>query len=550
MKTIQTIILNAIKKTPELNIDQNIDISIIPIQKSIEGHYCSNIFHKIKTNKETQKRLFEEIQKHEFIKKITILNGFINISLTEEYFMHSIKNILNSELIPNIGNKTPINVEYCSVNPTGSLHIGHARNAILGDAIATLLSKVNYNVTKEYYVNDGGNQIRLLAESIYSRYCELNNITNTFPENGYAGEEIYEIAKILPNNLSITEIEKFAVDFFLNKIKKDLQSLNIKHDQWINESDIIKNNYIQKAIKIFEKNDYLRYGTLENKKVQKGEISKKNLLILKTSLFGDDQDRSLTKADGTWTYFAPDIGYHLNKIERGFKKIICVLGADHDSYAKRMQIAVNLLDKEANYTACICQLVTFKNLENDEIVKFSKRKGNSIRISDFTKFISKDIIRFMMLEKSANTQFVFDSISAKEISNKNPVFYCQYAHARACSIEKNANIENNTILSSIIFKNEDIQDLIITLEQFTNIIIEATENLAPYKIINYLKKISEKMHKAWQIGKIDNTLRFIIENNKEETQTRIQIIKAFKKVSKQCFELLGINALEKMEQQF
>ncbi|WP_342261840.1 arginine--tRNA ligase [Alphaproteobacteria bacterium endosymbiont of Tiliacea citrago] len=530
------------------NFDSNFEkINILPINSNISGHYCSNLLFENKFSNEEKEKLKECLLKNKLIEKVEVIKGYLNLTLKGEYFQKKNDQILNEEILPNIGKREKTNVEFCSVNPTGYLHIGHARNAILGDSIARILEKTNYDVTKEYYVNDGGNQINLMAESIYARLCELKNIHYKFPENGYKGSEMQDVAQTLKKDATIDEIKKIAVNFFVNEIKNDLKNININHDIWIYESTIIKEKYIEKALKILEEKGYIENNTREEKKVSKGKISKNALTLLKTTLLGDDQDRPLTKSDGSWTYFAPDIGYHFYKIERGFSFLVCTLGADHDSYANRIKIATKLLDNKIKHYTPICQMVSFEH--DGSLVKFSKRMGNSIRIQDFIKEISPDILRFMILEKSADTQFVFNYESAVNVTLKNPVFYCQYAFARGCSILRKAeNLKTETINEkSVFFEKKEVQDFIITMSSFDSVLRDSTKDLAPHKLANYTKKLCEKMHKLWQIGKIDENDRIILEKNPIETETRIKIIKSFLKIAKECFYCLGINAKEKME---
>lgn len=524
----------------------NEDFFILPITNKVPGHYCSNFLFTCKISSEEKASFIVNLQKHPLIDKAEIINGYVNLTLEPSYFLDRVRAILSTNILPDIGKSGKVNVEYCSVNPTGYLHIGHARNAILGDALARILEKVNYCVTKEYYVNDGGNQINLMAESVHARFCKLNNIDCTFPEDGYKGEEMREVAKTLPKDVSTEGIKKIAVEFFLNHIKKDLEKINISYDSWVFESQIIKDKYIEKALAIFKEKGYISFEKRYDKRVSKGNVSNNNLMLLKSTLLGDDQDRPLIKADGSWTYFAPDIGYHLNKIERGFKFLVCVLGADHDSYAKRIKIATTLLDDSVVHKTPICQMVSFEN--KGTLVKFSKRMGNSIRIADFVQEISPDILRFMILEKSADTQFVFNYDNAVNITMKNPLFYCQYAFARASSIlRKDNSTSQETNQYSPFFENEDVQDFIITLDMFQQILKEAANELAPHKLVNYTKKLCEKMHKLWQIGKINAANRILLDNNQTESNTRKLLIHAFIKTAKECFYCLGINAPEKME---
>lgn len=543
---IQEIIKKASQNIPELNDLSEKNILILPITNKIAGHYCTNIFFNREISKESKQIFLKNITQHNQIKEAELIKGYLNLTFTKEYFEERLEILLKENPLPNIGNGEATNVEFCSVNPTGYLHIGHARNAILGDSIARILEKVNYKVTKEYYVNDGGNQINLMARSIQARYLELNNRPHNFPENGYKGQEMIDVAKKIQKDLSLEEIKEFALNFFIKRIKKDLSKINITHDNWVYESKIIKNQYIEKALQTLSEKNFITSDVREGKRVKKGEASENKLLLLKTTLLGDDQDRPLTKSDGSWTYLAPDIGYHLYKIERGFSFLICTLGADHDSYAKRIKIATKLLKDDIKHETPICQMVSFEN--EGSLIKFSKRMGNSITIADFLQEINSDILRFMILEKSADTQFVFNYEEAVDLTFKNPVFYCEYAYARACSVLRNIkNDTNEKSKNSDFFENTDVQNLIITLDSFTQTIADAAQTLTPHKITFYLKKLAEKMHKLWQIGKIDASNRLILDHDIAETNTRKQLVEAFLKIAKHCFDCLGIIPLESMD---
>lgn len=550
---LENILKNAINSLKEeffLNDFEIPEIKITTINApKIDAHFCSNIFFLIRKNLKNgfEIRLIEKLRTNELIEKIEFLSGYINFTMSSKFFKNALQNLYENPMNLNVGNGEKTNVEYCSINPTGFLHIGHARNAILGDSIAKILQKLNYDVQKEYYINDAGNQINLLARSVYKKYCEKNNITCEEVENGYKGEEIAELANFVEQNDSIEKIGQKALTYFLENIKHDLELLNIFHDNWVSEKSIVESGYIEKAIEILRNKNFIEENTRESKQVKKGNISTKPLILLKTKNFGDDENRPLTKEDGSWTYFAPDIGYHLNKIERGFTYLICVLGADHDSYAKRIKIATKLLKDDIKHETPMCQMVSFEN--EGTLVKFSKRAGNSIRVRDFVEKIDKDILRFMILEKSANTQFVFDYEKAIEISMKNPLFYCQYAYARSCSILRNYDkaaekLSENDIETT--FEIKEFKNLILTLLEFETAIKEAGKELSSHIIINYIKKLAEKMHQMWQLGKTNEKFK-VISDNKIESNARIYIILAFQKIMKESFEVLGIKPIEKME---
>lgn len=551
-------ILNTVFKNKDLFNEENFTQTqdnifqpkiMVPNSK-IDAHYCTNILFLIKQylKPDYEEKLKSILLANKNIENISFTHGYINFKMKPIFFANILNDILNGDIFPDTGlkngKKIKTNVEYCSINPTGFLHIGHARNAILGDSIARMLSKANFDVTKEYYVNNAGNQITLLAKSILARYHEMHNQPFEFPEGGYLGNEIKEIALLINQNDNLETIGAIAINFFLQAIKKDLENLNIHHNVWVYETDIIKQGYVEKAIEILKAKDYLYEGMRDIKKAEKGKLEGQPLLLLKTTTFGDDEDRPLTKSDGTWTYLAPDIGYHLNKIERGFEYLICVLGADHDSYANRIKIAVKLLKEDIIHTTPIVQMVSFEH--DGKHTKFSKRAGNSIRTHDFIQEIHPDILRYMMLSKTPGMPFIFDYESAVVISMKNPVFYIQYANARAHSIFRNTEIQPKLNMNSFAFQISEFQELIITLSIFKTTLAEAAGQLAPHIIANYAHKLAENLHKLWQMGKADFTKRIIIPENIQETETRLAIMVAFLKILENCLEILGINAPKSM----
>lgn len=553
--------IKSILKNPKLYNEQNFiqteefeeilsRIKVIMPNGKITCHYCTNAMFSL--NKHVvpsyQQSMIAEFLKNKYFAQVEFIHGYINFKMSAAFFAEAAEHAMSDAIFPNIGHAQAVNVEYCSVNPTGFLHIGHARNAILGDAIARILSKANYKVTKEYYINDAGNQVKLLAESVYARFCEQNKIDYTFPEGGYVGAEIYDIAKLInPKNEPdmLAKIGETAVEYFITAIKQDLEAMRVHHDVWVSEKAIVESGYIEKAVKLLQEKGYLYEGTREDKKATKGKMENKPLMLLKTTMFGDDEDRPLTKGDGSWTYLAPDIGYHLNKIERGFNYLICILGGDHDNYAKRIKIAVKLLKEDIQHITPLCQMVSFEY--NGQNVKFSKRMGNSLRTKDFIEEVPVDILRFMILSKTPGTPFVFDYESAMTLSMKNPVFYIQYAYARGCSILRNTNLEAKLHPNSQAFKTSEFHDVLVLISMFKSTVAEAALQLAPHTLVNYAHKLAEEMHKLWQMGKVDSTKRLIIDGNDAETATRLFFVHAFLRTMKEALDMLGISAPESMQ---
>jgi len=563
MEIIQKILAAALEKIHEFFIDPNFETEIkitLPNGK-INCHYCSNLLFSLRKNlrENFEEPLKKALLENELISEVEFVNGYLNLKMSGKFFAQLTNELAIGGILPDIGHGMKTNVEYCSINPTGFLHIGHARNAILGDSIARILKKVNFDVTKEYYVNDAGNQVKILAESIFSRILEARGLESTFPEGGYIGPEMMEIAQkiIAENFIDLDKLENsdfhaefkkkigdYAVKYFMDNIKQDLSDLNIVIDVYSSEKMITIEGYAEKAIDIMRAKGYVYEGVRDNKKAEKGKTSDEKLLLLKTTLFGDDEDRPLKKSDGNWTYLAPDIGYHMNKIERGFEYLICVLGADHDSYARRIKIAVKALDENIRHQIPLCQMVSFES--EGKNVKFSKRLGNSIRTKDFIQEVDVDVLRFMMLAKTALTPFSFDYESATTMSMKNPVFYIQYAHARACSILRNSQIPPK-LTEAEIFKTANFQEVLVILSNFQNVVTEAANQLTPHTIANYAHKVAESFHRLWQVGKMDFTQRFIIDENEKETAARLFFIQAYLRILRECLEMLGVKAPESMQ---
>jgi arginyl-tRNA synthetase len=560
----------------------------IPNEK-INAHYCTNILFLINQRihphmKESFLPQLKTLLLKDDVIDVQFLGGYINFKMSQKFFANITQKICSTNILPNIGNGQKVNVEYCSINPTGFLHIGHARSSFIGDAIARMLQMVNYDITKEFFINDAGNQIKMLGMSVMKEYAHLHNIEYKTPEEAilYQNEDIQEAAKAIPfrENYSIEDITQIAVNYFLQEIKKDLKQLEIHHDSWISERDEIRGRcWIEKAMQLQNIQEHLYEGIVE-KQSKKGTASERPLLLLKTTSFGDAQDRPVKKQNGDWTYLAVDIGYHLQKIDRGATKLICVLGADHDSSAQRIKIAVqllaNVLSKKIEHNIILCQMVSFE--ENGLLVKFSKRAGNTIRTAEFIKAVHPDVLRFIMLSKNPNTQFVFDYEKSVSVSMNNPVFYVHYAYARACSILRKAfdvdgAEQRKRDLEQIMdhpegripyacvhtcgivdgeeqrnvkaFETEEFQKLIIVMSSCQNVLEEGVKKLAPHIMTEYCYKLAEAFHQAWQAGKEDETKRFIAKDE-NETLARLAIVDAFLVVMGHALKAIGVKPMEKL----
>ena len=515
--------------------------------------------------------------KNKYVKKINIDGpGFINIYLNNIIW----KNLLIDILIKknnfgriNLGLNKKINIEYVSANPTGPLHIGHIRVAVFGDTLANLLNFVGYNITKEYYVNDTGMQIKKFASDIFDCYCLMINKkyknNNQIFSNKYTELISLNLLKKYKNQLinknkeeSLSIIKKFTVNFMLNIISNDLEKINIKHDIFYYESSLYNKKYskIKNAIQLLWNKKLLYYGKLPTPKYKfsnnlSDDDQNKKKLIFHSSKYGDDIDRVIQKSDGSYTYFASDIAYFIDKYNRNFYKMIYILGSDHNGYINRLKaIGYAISNNHSKIVVRFCQLVTF--YKNNKIIKMSKRSSNFITLNELVKKIGSDSIRFMMLYRKNDAHFEFDFDKVIKQSKNNPIFYVQYSYARCNSIIKkcmntfpNFNFNTDNLIKSdfsLLNSKEEI-NLIIKLSQWPQIIYLSVKEYAPHKIAFYLYDLANCLHVHWNQGKRLAPLRFIIYDNIKLTNARIALIHAVSYVLFAGLSLLGINAPKEMK---
>ncbi len=487
--------------------------------------------------------------------------GFINIYLKDDFWKNYLTKV--SKLKSKFGSiktsRKKYNVEFVSANPTGPLHVGHCRGAILGDVISNLLIFNGHKVTKEYYVNDYGGQIKNFVLSVYYRILEIKD-KKIFPndQNLYPGNYIIDIAKhILKSNLikDYSNLEKIfsklsseSIKCSMKIIKKNLKLIGVEHNLFVNESKLIKSNYVTKTINKLKKNNYIYEGFLSN---PKGDISesweKRNQLLFKSTEFGDDTDRALQKSDGSWTYFAADIAYHAHKIERKYDFLINILGADHAGYIKRITAVVKALSKKNYNLICkVSQLV--KLLKNDQPLKMSKRSGDYITVEDMVNEVGKDATRFMMLSRSNDVELDFDFQKVTEKSKDNPVFYVQYAYARINSVFRNIklNINKEIKISKNHFSiNEYETQIIKKISEWPKCVELSSSKLEPHRISYYLYELATLFHAYWNLGKEKNEFRFIT-NEKKYNSNRILILQCIAIVIKNGMSILGVTSPKSM----
>ena len=486
--------------------------------------------------------------------------GFLNIKLSKFALLNNINAILNNnEIYGSKKSNETYNIEFVSANPTGPMHVGHCRGAIYGDVLANLLMFNGNKVTKEYYINDYGGQIRNFVESVYFRIVEVK-YKKEFPkkENLYPGLYIKDIAKkIIKENMNI-DFKDFNENFELLKIKslnasmelikRDLKLLGISHDNFFSETEIVNKDLVNKAVNILKEKNFVEEGFLQPPKGETNDNWKKiKRLIFKSKLFGDDTDRALQKNDGSWTYFANDVAYHMNKVNRNYNNLVNVLGADHTGYIKRITAAVLALSENKIKLNCkVCQLV--KLYKNGEPFKMSKRAGEFISAQDLLNEVEKDQIRFMMLNRSNDVELDFDFDKVKEKTKDNPVFYVQYAYARINSLLRTLNLnllEKINLNENNINFNEMEKKIIRKIFEWPKIIESATRKFDLHKIPFYLYELSTLFHAYWSKGNDDKNYKFIEKENLKRKEI-LSILNLVALVIQNGMKILGVSLPKKM----
>ena len=567
LKEIQNLILSKkdILKLEKIENFDKINLEVPPDQFNFDLS-CNIAMVLGKSNKLNPKKLAEKL-KELFLNKIKNFSnievagpGFLNIKLSNSALIENINSILknNKNYGSNNTNET-YNIEFVSANPTGPMHVGHCRGAIYGDVLANLLIFNGNKVTKEYYINDYGSQIKNFVESVYLRILEIK-FKKPFPkkDNLYPGLYIKDIAvKILRENDSLNfedfkknfeYLKKKSLETSMELIKKDLKLLGISHDYFFSETEIVNKDLVNKAVEALKKKKYVEKGSLQPPKGEKDNNWKKmERLIFKSTLFGDDSDRALQKNDGSWTYFANDVAYHMDKVNRGYKNLVNVLGADHTGYIKRITAAVSALsEKKIKLNCKVCQLV--KLFKNGEPFKMSKRSGDFISAQDLLSEVDKDPIRFMMLNRSNDVELDFDFDKVKEKTKDNPVFYVQYAYARINSLLR---MSNTSLVKKIQFDeinftlNEMDEKIIRKVFEWPKIIESVSRKFDLHKIPFYLYELSTLFHAYWSRGNEDKRYKFI-ENEQIKRKETLAIINLVAIVIKNGMSILDVSLPKKM----
>ncbi|MAC41439.1 MAG: arginine--tRNA ligase [Pelagibacterales bacterium] len=491
--------------------------------------------------------------------------GFINLSLDKAIFYKCCQNVLIHKYQygkSNYGKLEKVNIEYVSANPTGPMHIGHARGAVFGDSLANLLEYVGYDITREYYINDSGQQIINLAKSVYFRYLELLNEDKIlFTDDMYPGEYLIPVAQIIIKKygdkfLKVEESEwieifkKISIDCMMNLIKEDLLSINISHDVFTSENSLKSNGYIDKVVNILDNNNMIYEGVLEAPKgLKKEDWESRPQLLFKSTLHGDDLDRPLKKSDNSWTYFAADAAYHYEKYIRKFTSIINIWGADHGGYVKRIEgIVKSISESSIKFNVKLCQLVNLS--DNGKPVKMSKRAGNFITMKSVVNSVGADVLRFIMLTRKNDAPLDFDMLKVKEQSKDNPVYYVQYANIRINSLYKkaiNIGIDLNSDLEDINFsllKESSELNLIKIISKWPRQVELAAIANEPHRITFYLNDLASAFHYSWSLGNTKSELRYFVEGDINLTLARLSLAKVVKIILFSGLSIIGVKSVE------
>lgn len=471
-----------------------------------------------------------------YIEQIEVAGpGFINFHLNKNYLTLIINDVLETK--DNFGRSTEargsVNVEFVSANPTGDLHLGHARGAAVGDALCRILEFAGYDVTREYYINDAGNQIHTLALSTIARYEQQLGLDSELPEDGYHGEDIIDIAKSLvelygdqykeESEERYQLFREYAKNYELEKIKQDLKDFRVEFDIWSSEQKLYDDNKVYDAIHQLEAKGYL--------------YEKDGATWFRSTAFGDDKDRVMKKSDGTLTYLTPDISYHIDKLNRGYDKLINIFGADHHGYVPRLKAAIQCLTGEDDkLEVLIIQMVRL--IKNGEEYKMSKRSGKAITLRELMGEIGVDPMRYFFAMRSSDSQMDFDIDLATSKSNENPVYYAQYAHARICSILKQAKEKGIEITSRSSYERIDSEKAFEVLKQvanFSKVVLDAAQKRAPHLVTNYIQDLASAFHSFYNAERV-------ITDDIEKTQEMLALVEATRITLANALHLIGVTA--------
>jgi len=516
-------------------------------------------------------KLAAELGAHPAVAAVEIAGpGFINLRLVDSFWFERLADVLAAGRAygdSQVGAGARVNVEYVSANPTGPMHIGHARGAVTGDALASLLAKAGFAVTREYYINDAGAQVDVLARSVHLRYREaLGEAIGDIPEGLYPGDYLKPAAEALaardgakwkdaPEAEWLPAFRAFAVEQMMGMIRDDLASLGVKHDAFTSERGLVEGGKVDEALAFLAARGLIYEGVLEPPKGKlPDDWEPREQTLFRATQFGDDVDRPVKKSDGSWTYFASDIAYHFDKFRRGFPAMIDVWGADHGGYVKRMQAAVKAVTEGGgDLDVKLCQMVNL--LKGGQPYKMSKRAGTFVTLRDLVEAVGKDVVRFIMLTRKNDAQLDFDLEKVLEQSRDNPVFYVQYAHARISSVLRHAaslwpdvDRGGGALVSAPLHRLTDPAELALIklLAGWPRLVETAADAHEPHRVAFYLYELAAAFHGLWNKGKDEARLRFLIEDDRDLSLARLALITAVATVIASGLTVFGVEPVEEM----
>ncbi|GEL09070.1 arginine--tRNA ligase [Salisediminibacterium halotolerans] len=547
-ETLKTELIQAVVRAELADEAAVPDVVIETPKEKAHGDFATNLAMQLASvAKKAPKMIAEDIVAHldysaAGVDKIDVAGpGFINFFMKKAYLTDIVMTVLDlqerfGETTAGEGKK--VQVEFVSANPTGTLHLGHARGAAVGDSLCNVLAKAGYDVSREYYINDGGNQIDNLTYSLEARYLQELGLDWPMPEDGYQGEDIKVIAeeltaaygdrfKDVDNEARRAFLREFGLKRMIDKLKADLADFRVHFDSWFSESSLYENGKIEDVLKQLDENDKT--------------YDADGATWFKSSEYGDDKDRVLVKNDGTYTYLTPDIAYHRDKFSRGFDELINIWGADHHGYIPRMKAAVQALGyQEDQLKVEIIQMVNL--FENGEKVKMSKRTGNAVTMRDLMEEVGIDATRYFFAMRAPDTHLDFDLGLAKSESNENPVYYVQYAHARLCTMlrqGKAKGVEPDQAANLELLISEKEQDLMKKVGEFPEVVTDSANKRAPHRITNYVYELAQALHSFYNAHKV-------LTDDEELSRARITLVEAVRITLKNALDLVGVDAPEKM----
>ena len=570
-------VLGEMAKAGELPSELDLEkVTVEPPRERAHGDMSTNAAMVLakqagKKPREIAEILAARLHKVEDVTEVEVAGpGFVNWRLADSAWHEALKRILEAGESfgdSGLGGGRGVNVEYVSANPTGPLTVGHARGAIVGDVLANLLQKAGYQVTREYYTNDAGGQVDTLARSTYLRYREaLGEAIEEIPEGMYPGAYLMDVGAALAERDGdkwmqaeeadwLPEVRAFAIAQLMETVRHDLKAAGVEQEVFASERQLVEAGAVEKVVETLSARDLLYQGVLEPPKGKAPEDwEPRPQTLFKATEFGDDTDRPIRKSDGSWTYFAADMAYHLDKYQRGHPILIDVLGADHGGYVKRMKAAVKALTGgEGELHVLLCQLV--KLSRGGDPVKMSKRSGNFVTLREVIEEVGKDVLRFIMLTRKSDAPLEFDLEKVLEQSKDNPVFYVQYAHARCRSVLRHAAEEFPDVPQSpdalveapLGLLTESVElDLIKQMAEWPRTVEAAALSYEPHRIAFYLNDLAASFHAFWNMGKDDASLRFLLKDDLRLTSARLALIQAVAGVIASGLNVLGVTPVEEM----